>query len=102
MTISPLVFSNTRIVCSTIGRASARRPALKGGCPQHVWSRGKFTLNAEAAENVYDGLTSFRVERIDQTGNEELHGRHKFIVIMISDFKNPKYKILKVWYDSLL
>jgi len=36
---------------------------------------------AEAAENADDGFTSFRVERIDQTGDEELHGRHESIVI---------------------
>lgn len=40
-------------------------------------------INAQAktAENAEDGFTSFRVERIDQTGDKELHGRHESIVI---------------------
>jgi hypothetical protein len=27
----------------------------------------EFNVNADAVENVHDGLTSFRVERIDET-----------------------------------
>jgi hypothetical protein len=36
---------------------------------------------AEAVKNAHDRLTSLRVEGIDKTGNEKLHGCHKFIVI---------------------
>jgi len=36
---------------------------------------------AEAAENADNCLTSLRVERIDETGDEKLHSRHKSIVI---------------------
>jgi hypothetical protein len=32
----------------------------------------EFHVNAEAVENVHDGLASFRVERIDETGHKEL------------------------------
>ena len=60
----------------------------------------EFNADAKAAENTDDGLASFRVERIDQTGDEELHGRHESIVIRFL-FQNPKVQILKVWYDSL-
>ena len=38
-------------------------------------------VNAEAAENVHDGFTSLRVERIDETGDEKLNMRHESIVI---------------------
>jgi len=32
-------------------------------------------------ENVHDGFTSLRVERIDETGDEKLNASHKSIVI---------------------
>jgi hypothetical protein len=38
-------------------------------------------VNAEVVENVHDRLASFRVERIDETGDEELDCCHAFIVI---------------------
>ena len=38
-------------------------------------------VKAEAVENVYDGFTSLRVERIDETGDEKLDVSHKIIVI---------------------
>jgi hypothetical protein len=38
-------------------------------------------VNAEAAENVYNRLTSLRVERIDKTRDEKLHCGHESIVI---------------------
>ena len=43
---------------------------------------GEFHVNAEAAENVHDGFTSLRVERIDEAGDEKLNGRHASIVIL--------------------
>jgi hypothetical protein len=45
-------------------------------------STWKVNAQAQAAENADNGFTSFRVERIDQTGDEELHGRHELIVIL--------------------
>ncbi len=44
---------------------------------------GKVHVNAEAAENVHDCLTRLRVEGIDETGHEELHGCHESILIQI-------------------
>jgi len=41
----------------------------------------EFHGNAEAVENIHDGLTSLRVERIDETGNEELDVGHAPILI---------------------
>jgi hypothetical protein len=41
----------------------------------------EFHGNAETVENVHDGLTSLRVERIDETGNEELDVGHASILI---------------------
>ena len=38
-------------------------------------------VNAEAVENVHDGFTSLRVERIDETGDEKLNMRHASILI---------------------
>jgi hypothetical protein len=38
-------------------------------------------MEPEAAENADDCLARLRVERIDETGDEELHCRHKSIVI---------------------
>ena len=46
-------------------------------------------VDAEAAENVHDGLTSLRVERIDETGDEELDSCHESILIRI-DFRLRK------------
>lgn len=47
-------------------------------------------VNAEAVENVYDGFTSLRVERIDETGDEKLNVWHASILIpnAISDFRS--------------
>lgn len=47
-------------------------------------------VNAEAVENVHDGFTSLRVERIDETGDEKLNMRHMSILIpnAISDFRS--------------
>ena len=45
--------------------------------------RGEFHGNAQAAENVHDGFTSLRVERIDEAGDEKLNVRHVSIVILI-------------------
>lgn len=47
-------------------------------------------VNAEAVENVRDGFTRLRVERIDETGDEKLNVRHVSIVIpnAISDFRS--------------
>ena len=42
---------------------------------------GEFHVKAEAVENVHDGLTSLRVERIDETGDEKLDVSHESIVI---------------------
>jgi len=42
---------------------------------------GEVHVNAEAVENVHDGFTSLRVERIDETGDEKLNMRHESIVI---------------------
>ncbi len=38
-------------------------------------------VNAEAVENVHDGFTSLRVERIDETGDEKLNVSHASILI---------------------
>ena len=38
-------------------------------------------VNAEAVENVHDGFTSLRVERIDETGDEKLNVWHASILI---------------------
>jgi hypothetical protein len=38
-------------------------------------------VNAEAVENVHDGFTSLRVERIDEAGDKKLDMSHEFIVI---------------------
>jgi hypothetical protein len=46
-------------------------------------------------QNTDDRLTRFRVERIDETGDEELHGRHNFILIL--NHINRCYGLL--WYD---
>jgi hypothetical protein len=54
---------------------------------------------AKAAENADYGFTSFWVERIDQTRDEELDSRHESIVIRFR-FQKSKSEILKVWYDS--
>ena len=43
---------------------------------------GKVHGNTEAAENVHDGFTSLRVERIDETGDEKLNMSHESIVIL--------------------
>lgn len=59
----------------------------------------KVNAQAKAAENADDGFTGFRVERVDQTRDEELHGRHESIVIRFR-FRKSKSEILKVWYDS--
>jgi len=40
-------------------------------------------VNAEAVENIHDGLTRFRVERIDKASDEELDTSHESIVILI-------------------
>jgi len=42
---------------------------------------GEVHVNAEAVENVHDCLTSLRVERIDEAGDEELNVSHELIVI---------------------
>ena len=44
---------------------------------------GEVHANAEAVENVHDGLTSLREEGIGQAGDEELDGRHESILIPI-------------------
>ena len=43
---------------------------------------GEVHVNAEAVENVHDGFTSLRVERIDKAGDEKLNVRHASIVIL--------------------
>jgi hypothetical protein len=43
--------------------------------------RGEVHVHAQALQNADDGLSSFGVERIDQTGDEELYGWHTPIVI---------------------
>src|SRR5258706_3324021 len=62
---------------------------------------GKVHINAEATENVHDGFTSLRVARIDEAGDEKLNVSHESILIQFR-FQNPKYRILKVWYDCPL
>ena len=42
----------------------------------------EFHGHAEAGENIHNGLTRLRVERIDETGDEELYVSHKPIVIL--------------------
>jgi hypothetical protein len=42
---------------------------------------GEIHVNAEAVENVHDGLTSFREERIGEAGDEELDLSHESILI---------------------
>ena len=37
--------------------------------------------NAEALENIHDGLTRLGVEGIDETGDEELDAGHALILI---------------------
>ena len=42
---------------------------------------GEVHLHAQAVENVYNGLTGLRVERIDETCHKDLNVRHESIVI---------------------
>ena len=52
---------------------------------QHAVGVGDLHVaNAEAAENIHDCLAGLRVERIDETGNEELDGCHKSILIHLN------------------
>ena len=57
---------------------------------------GEVHGNAEAVENVHDGLTSLRVERIDETGNEELDVGHASILIQNP---NPESLVLFSIYE---
>jgi hypothetical protein len=41
--------------------------------------RGEFDIHTQVAENIYDGLTRLRVERIDEAGNEKLNDGHDFV-----------------------
>lgn len=43
---------------------------------------GKIHIKVEAVENVHDGFTRLRVERIDETGDEQLNVSHESIVIL--------------------
>ena len=73
---------------------------------------GKFHGHTEAAQNADDGLPCLRVERIDETRDEELDGRHDSIVILkgtnqqIGKEGSLLYFVYlytrKVWYDSCL
>ena len=60
-------------------RAQAR---IEGGLSATGLVARELHGEAEAAENADDSLTSLRVERIDETGDEELYGRHESIVIL--------------------
>jgi hypothetical protein len=55
---------------------------------------GEIHTDAEAAENVHDGLTSLREERIDKAGDEELDCGHKSILPLVT-------QITKFWFGSL-
>ena len=57
---------------------------------------GEVHVNAEAVENIHDGLTSLRVERIDKTGNEKLDVGHVSILIQNP---NPKSLVLFSIYE---
>ena len=48
---------------------------------------GEVHVNVEAVENVHDGFTSLRVERIDETGDEKLDVSHESIVILNNVYK---------------
>jgi hypothetical protein len=50
---------------------------------------GKIHVNAEAVENVHDGFTSLRVERIDEAGDEKLNVSHASIVIL-NPYQTPE------------
>ena len=49
---------------------------------------GEVHANAEAAENVHDGLTSLREERIGQAGDEKLDGGHESILSLNKTMPN--------------
>ena len=83
MTISPVVFSNT---LNRMFRNRARlctQACVEGWLSATGLVAGEVHVNAEAVENVHDGLTSLRVERIDETGDEELNVSHVSIVIRL-------------------
>ena len=70
---------------------------------------GEVHADAEALENVHDGLTSLREERIGQAGDEELDLSHKSILIpfrilysafCLPRFPNPDSSFLR--YHSAL
>jgi hypothetical protein len=45
---------------------------------------GEVHADAKAVENVHNRLTSFREERIDKTGNEELDCGHVSILPLVA------------------
>ena len=55
--------------------------------------RRELHVHAQTAKNAYDGLTSFGVERIDQTGDKKLYCGHVIIVNQFLSHKSVNY-----WY----
>jgi hypothetical protein len=50
---------------------------VEGGLSAAGLLAGEIDTDAEALENVHDGLTRLREERIDEAGDEKLDGGHK-------------------------
>lgn len=83
-------------------RSSLRaQTGVEGGLSTAGLIGGEVHGKVEAAENADDRLARLRVERVDEAGDEELHCRHKSIVIRFPSSKN-RLRILKIWYDTLL
>ena len=53
------------------GLASLQYPALKAGCPQQVWPRGKSHVHAEALQHPDGALAHLGVELVNYAGDEE-------------------------------
>jgi hypothetical protein len=65
------------------GARFGSQAGVEGGLSATGLVAGEVHVQAEAVENAHDRLTSFRVERIDQAGDEELDVWHATIVIRI-------------------
>ena len=59
------------------------QPSVEGGLPAAGLLAGEVHINAEAVENIHDGLTSLREERVDETGDEELDLSHVSILPLV-------------------